>query len=115
MRVGFIGLGTMGGLMATNMLNADYPLCVHDTRSEAAAPLLEAGASWGESPWAVAQASDVVLTSLPGPREVEAAALGEEGIIHGITLGAEYIDLSTGAPALTRRIHHLFHEGVATC
>ena len=109
-RVGFIGLGNMGGPMAANVLKAGYALCVHDIRAEAATPLLESGASWGESPRAVAQASDVVLTSLPGPREVEAVALGEEGIIRSITPGAVYIDLSTSAPALTRRIHRLFHE-----
>ena len=50
----------------------------------------------------------VVLASLPGPREVEAVALGEEGIIYAITPDAVYIDLSTSAPALTRRFHRRF-------
>ena len=72
--VGFIGLGTMGGKMATNLQKAGYQLVVHDVRPEAATAHLAAGAKWAATPKAVAEASDVVLTSLPGPPEVEAVA-----------------------------------------
>ena len=104
MNIGFIGLGNMGGGMAANVLRAGHDLTVHDLRREAATPLLENGASWADTPAEVAAASDVVLTSLPGPREVEAIALGEDGVLTGSTSGKVYIDLSTSSPTLIRSI-----------
>lgn len=104
MNIGFIGLGNMGGGMAANVLRAGYDLTVHDLRREAATPLLESGASWADTPAEVAATSDVVLTSLPGPREVEAIALGESGVLEGSTSGKVYIDLSTSSPTLIRSI-----------
>ena len=81
MNIGFIGLGIMGSGMANNILKANYPLTVHDLQQEAAKPFLEAGASWADTPKAVAESSDIVFTSLPGPSEVEVVALGDGGII----------------------------------
>ena len=112
MNIGFIGLGNMGGGMAANALRAGHDLTVHDLRREAATPLLEAGASWADTPAELAAACDIVLTSLPGPREVEAIALGEGGILEGMgegmgesgTEGKVYIDLSTSSPTLIRSI-----------
>ncbi|MCY4652040.1 MAG: NAD(P)-dependent oxidoreductase [Dehalococcoidia bacterium] len=104
MNIGFIGLGNMGGGMAANVLRAGHDLTVHDLRREAATPLLENGASWADTPAEVAAASDVVLTSLPGPREVEAIALGDSGVLEGSTSGKVYIDLSTSSPTLIRSI-----------
>ena len=109
-RLGFIGIGTMGTPMATNLLKAGFPITVYDVREEATRPLLEQGAQLGESPRAVAQGSDVVLTSLPGPAEVEAVALGEEGIIHGLAPGGVYIDTSSNSPALIEKIHQRFRQ-----
>ncbi|HEY7714287.1 MAG TPA: NAD(P)-binding domain-containing protein, partial [Candidatus Binatia bacterium] len=63
MKVGFIGLGTMGGSMALNVRAAGYEIVVNDIRHEAAAAHLKAGASWGGSAREVAEAADVVLTS----------------------------------------------------
>ncbi|CAI8035876.1 Probable 3-hydroxyisobutyrate dehydrogenase, mitochondrial [Geodia barretti] len=77
MNIGFIGLGNMGGGMAANVLRAGHDLTVHDLRREAATPLLESGAAWADTPAELAAACDIVLTSLPGPREVEAITLGE--------------------------------------
>jgi len=108
MRVGFIGLGTMGRHMALNLIKAGHDLVVHDVRREAAAPHREAGAGWADTPRAVAEATEVVFTSLPGPPEVEAVALGEQGLLAGLTSGKVYFDLTTNAPALVRRIHELF-------
>ncbi len=105
MKVGFIGLGTMGGSMAYNALQGGHEMVVHDIRREAATPHLEAGAVWADTPREVAEASDVVLTSLPGPTEVEAVALGEESLAQGLTAGKVYFDLSTSTPGLIRRIH----------
>lgn len=108
MKVGFIGLGTMGGSMAYNALQGGNELVVHDTRRESATPHLEAGAVWADSPRQVAEASDIVFTSLPGPTEVEAVALGEDGLLHGLSQGKVYFDLSTSTPGLIRRIQQEF-------
>ena len=108
MKIGFIGLGTMGRHMASNLIKAGHALVVHDVRREAAAPHLQAGARWADTPRELAQASEVVFTSLPGPPEVEAVALGDQGLLAGLTAGKAYFDLSTNAPALVRRIHAAF-------
>jgi 3-hydroxyisobutyrate dehydrogenase-like beta-hydroxyacid dehydrogenase len=108
MKIGFVGVGTMGRHMAANLQKAAYDLVVHDVRREAAAPHLAAGAKWADSPRQVAEASEIVFTSLPGPPDVEAVALGPGGLGEGLTTGKVYFDLSTNAPALVRRIHGAF-------
>ena len=67
MRIGFIGLGNMGGPMALNLIKAGHSLIVNDVRREAAAPHLSLGAKWATSPRDVARESELILTSLPGP------------------------------------------------
>ena len=104
MNVGFIGLGNMGHPMAANLLKAQYNLTVHDLRRETGQPLEDAGAKWGTSPKNVAARSDVVLTSLPGPKEVEAVVLGENGIFAGLNSGSACIDLSTNSPTTLQKI-----------
>ncbi|GAA2266581.1 NAD(P)-dependent oxidoreductase [Nonomuraea roseoviolacea subsp. roseoviolacea] len=98
MTIGFIGLGNMGGPMARNLLKAGYDVTVHDTRQEAAAGHVSQGATWADSAAACAAASDVLITMLPGPRQVE-AVMGQ------VTLppGATWIDMSTSAPETARR------------
>jgi 3-hydroxyisobutyrate dehydrogenase-like beta-hydroxyacid dehydrogenase len=109
MNVGFIGLGTMGRHMASNLIKGGHKVVVHDIRRDAAEPHIKAGATWAASPRAVAEAADVVFTSLPGPAEVEAVALDEKGgLIAGLTAGKVYFDLSTNSPTLVRRIHDVF-------
>jgi 3-hydroxyisobutyrate dehydrogenase-like beta-hydroxyacid dehydrogenase len=108
LKIGFIGLGTMGRHMAANLIKAGHDLVVHDLRRDAAAAHREAGATWAETPRAVAEATEVVFTSLPGPPEVEAVALGDEGLFAGLVAGKVYFDLTTNAPALVRRIHERF-------
>jgi len=110
MRVGFIGLGTMGASMASNLQAAGHELCVNDLRREAAAPHLAAGAAWKDTPRGVAEGVEVVFTSLPGPHEVEAVAVGGDGLIHGMRAGAAYFDLSTNSPALVRRLYSVFKD-----
>jgi len=104
MKVGFIGLGTMGSSMAYNALQGGNELTVHDIRRESATRHLEAGATWADTPREVAEVSEIVFTSLPGPTEVEAVALGEDGLFQGLTEGKVYLDLSTSTPGLIRRI-----------
>ncbi len=110
MNVGFVGLGIMGGSMALNLRNGGHDMVVHDLRREAATPLLEAGAQWADTPQQVAEASEVVFTSLPGPVEVEAVALGESGLLEGMAPGQAYLDLSTNSPTVVRRINQAFAE-----
>ena len=108
MKIGFIGLGNMGGPMALNLLKAGHSLTVYDVRREAAEPQLAAGARWAESPAAAAADCEVVMTSLPGPKEIEEVALGEGGIMSGLARGAIYADLSTNSPAVIRRLNAAF-------
>ena len=105
MRVGFIGLGTMGRHLAAHLQAAGHELVCHDVRREAADPHVEAGATWADSPAALGAASEVVFTSLPGPAEVTAVALGADGLVAGMAAGTTYFDLSTNSPTVVRQIH----------
>src|SRR5215471_3169716 len=110
LHVGFIGLGTMGSRMAASLQRAGYQLIVNDIRRAAAEPHLQKGAQWADTPRQVAEAAEVIFTSLPAPPDVEAVALGGDGIIFGIRRGGVYFDLSTNSPALVRRICGSFAE-----
>jgi 3-hydroxyisobutyrate dehydrogenase-like beta-hydroxyacid dehydrogenase len=110
MKVGFIGLGTMGASMAANLQKAGYELVVHDIRRVAAERHLAAGATWADSPKALAEQCDVIFTSLPGPPEVEAVALGNNGLLAGMRQDTAYFDLSTNSPTLVRQINVKFAE-----
>jgi 3-hydroxyisobutyrate dehydrogenase-like beta-hydroxyacid dehydrogenase len=110
MQLGFIGLGTMGASMAANLQKAGHRLVVNDVRRAAAAAHLAAGAVWAETPRQVAEAAEIVFTSLPGPPEVEAVALGRDGLLGAMREGGVYFDLSTNSPSLVRRIHAAFAE-----
>lgn len=102
--VGFIGLGTMGGPMAMNVLKKGHRLTVFDISDEAVARLTAAGARAAASPKAVAVDSEVVITMVPDAPDVERVALGPDGIIEGIRPGAVYIDMSTIDPKTTQRV-----------
>lgn len=110
MKVGFIGLGTMGAFIAANLQKAGHELVIHDIRREAGANRLAAGAVWADSPKAVAEQSEVIFTSLPGPKEVEPVVFGPDGILAGVKPGAAYFDLSTNAQALVRRFAEALAE-----
>ena len=110
MKVGFIGLGNMGNPMATNLVNAGHELVVHDLRREAATNLLEMGATWADTPKEAVPGREVVFTSLPVPRDVEAVVLGENGILEGASSETVYMDLSTNSPTAIRRIHDMCAE-----
>jgi 3-hydroxyisobutyrate dehydrogenase-like beta-hydroxyacid dehydrogenase len=110
MQVGFIGLGTMGASMAANLQTAGYQLVVHDLRQNSAMPHIKAGAKWADCPKSLAEQSKVIFTSLPGPAEVEAVALGSNGLIEGMEQGSTWFDLTTNSPTLVRRIHQVCTE-----
>jgi 3-hydroxyisobutyrate dehydrogenase-like beta-hydroxyacid dehydrogenase len=106
--VGFIGLGTMGGKMAANILTAGYKVVVHDLHRQSAGHHLQAGAEWADTPRALAERSDVIFTSLPEPADVESVSLGRDGLIEGVRDGAVYFDLSTNAQSVVKKIHEAF-------
>ena len=108
MQVGFVGLGTMGASMATSLQKAGHRLTVYDLRRAAAEPHLAAGAAWAASPREVAAASEAVFTSLPGPPEVEATAMGPDGLLAGMRKDTAYFDLSTNSRAVVQKLHAAF-------
>ena len=104
MRVGFIGLGTMGAAMAANLQRAGHTLVVHDVERSAVAAAETAGATWADDPATVAEQSEIVFTSLPGPAEMEAVALGDGGLVNGAHDGLAYFDLTTNSPTVVRQV-----------
>ena len=105
MQLGFVGTGTMGNPMARCLIEAGHHLTVHDLRREVTTNLCELGARWADTPRAVAEASEVVFTSLAGPTEVEKGVLDPlSGILAGLRPGGAYIDMTTNAPSVFRRI-----------
>jgi 3-hydroxyisobutyrate dehydrogenase len=110
MKVGFIGLGTMGQHMASSVLEGGHELVVHDIRREAGKPHEAAGAKWADTPAQAADGADAVFTSLPGPPEVQEVALSAQGLLQGMRPGAVWFDLSTNSPVVVRRLHAMFAE-----
>jgi 3-hydroxyisobutyrate dehydrogenase len=104
MKVGFVGLGHMGGPMSRNILAAGHDLVVHDLRREAAGALVAGGAAWAASPRQAALDRDVAITMLPAPRQVEEVLLGPSGLLAGLRPGALWIDMSTSVPAVADRV-----------
>ncbi|MEE9301229.1 MAG: NAD(P)-dependent oxidoreductase [Alphaproteobacteria bacterium] len=104
MKVGFIGLGTMGAPMAANLIEAGYALKVHDRDTAKARRLKEQGAAIARTPRLAARGSDVVITSLPGPKQVRAIWRGAEGLKIGLRPGAVWIDMTTNEPELVKRL-----------
>ncbi|HEY7065484.1 MAG TPA: NAD(P)-dependent oxidoreductase [Chloroflexota bacterium] len=106
--VGFIGLGKMGGPVAGHIQRAGYRLRIYDVRAEAAAPFVAAGAETAASPAEVAAGADVIFTALPTPLDVEAVALGPQGVIEGVRPDAVFVDISTSHPDLIRALEPRF-------
>lgn len=103
-RVGWIGLGIMGRPMAFNLLRAGYALTVYSRRRSSADQLVAAGATWRDSPAQVAAESDIVFTTVTDSAAVEEVVLGKEGVFAGARPGLIFVDMSTIAPAVSRRI-----------
>lgn len=104
MKVGFIGLGVMGGPMALNILKGGHDLTVFDLNPEAVAQLTSAGARAAASPREVGAASEVVVTMLPEPHHVEKVVLGEDGVAAGLPPNGVVIDMSTIDPQTSQKI-----------
>src|SRR5215469_1386503 len=105
MQLGFIGTGTMGTPIAACLIDAGHGLTVYDIRREATQTLAGRGADAVGSPRAVAERSEVVFTSLPGPDQMQLAVLDPaHGILAGLRAGGVYVDLTTNAPTVARKI-----------
>jgi len=103
-KIGFIGCGTMGKLMALNLIKAGYPLTVHDLNPEPVKELVAAGATAANSPREVAEKSEVVISMLPSSPHVEQVMLGPDGVLEGFKRGSIIIDMSTIDPIVTRKV-----------
>lgn len=106
--LGFIGLGNLGTSIAQNIQRAGFPMAVYDVREEATRALLEGGARLATTPGGVAAVSNVIISCVPGPAEVEEITLGRDGILSALKPGDVYVDLSTSRPSLIRRIGSAF-------
>ena len=106
-KIGFIGLGNMGGGMTKNLQLNGFSLVVNDIRKEMAEPLLKKGAIWANTPKEVAEQSDVVITMLPTPKHVDMVATGEHGLLAGLADGGWWIDMSTSVPEVTERVRKM--------
>jgi 3-hydroxyisobutyrate dehydrogenase len=102
MKVGFIGVGNMGNPMAANLQKAGHALQVHDIKREAAQNLIDAGATWVNSPKEAATDADYVFLSLPMPADVERVVLSENGVLAAMKSGSVIVDMSTNSPTTVR-------------
>ena len=102
MRVGFVGLGTMGGAMAANAARAGFEVSAWNRTPGRAAELADIGVTMADSPRAVAAASDVTITIVSDTPDVEAVLFGPDGVAEGATPGSLVIDMSTISPSATR-------------
>jgi 3-hydroxyisobutyrate dehydrogenase len=105
MKVGYIGVGNMGGPMCRNLIKrSNHSVTVFDLNPEAVKTCTDLGASAAKSVAEVTRGADIVMTSLPMPRDVEAVTLGDNGILANASKGQTYIDLSTNAPSMVKKI-----------
>lgn len=104
MKIGFIGTGVMGSSMVRHLLKADYEVNVYNRTKSKAMPLVEEGAIWQDTPAEIAETSDIILTILGYPHDVEEVYLGEDGVFEGLSEGNIIIDMTTSTPALAKRI-----------
>ena len=108
--IGFVGLGNMGGNMAARYLAAGYTVYGDDRDREHAQWLVDQGLQWVNTPRALAQAVDVIMTSLPNDDVVESVATGPDGIVAGLSEGKVWADLSTISPRASRELAERVRE-----
>jgi len=103
-RLFFVGVGNMGNPMAANLIKAGYPTTVFDASHDKAENLLAQGAHWADSLALGAENADVVMCSLPGPKQVREVMMGDQGLIAHVNAGATIIDTSTSAVDLVKEL-----------
>jgi len=102
--LGFVGLGVMGSRVVKRLLDAGHTVTGYNRTPAKAQWLVDAGMKWGESPRAVAQASDVVFSMVTNTAALHAVAGGGDGILAGLSRGKIYVDMSTVSPAASREL-----------
>ena len=113
MRIGFIGLGTMGGAAALNLIRGGHQLAVCDLDPERAKDHLELGASWADTPAMAAKDADIVFTMVFGPKQIEQVVLGPNGLLSAMGDGQVWVDMTTNQPELARALgRELASKGV---
>lgn len=110
MKIGFIGLGTMGRNAALNVLRKGHEMVVFDVRPEALGPLVEKGARAASSPADLLDQVEVVVTMVFGPKEIEAVVRGKDGFLTTDCDGKYWIDLTTSSPQLMRDLGAEFRK-----
>jgi len=110
MKIGFIGLGNVGGKLAGSLLRNDFGLIVRDLDRNLAEPFVTAGATFAETPKAMAQAADIIITCLPSPAASAAVMEGEDGVIAGLEAGKIWLEMSTTDEAEVRRLGGLWRR-----
>ena len=103
-KVGFIGLGMMGNPMSKNLLKAGFELTVWNRTASKMKEIVEQGAKAGTSPKEVAKQSQVTITMVTGPSDVEQVILGKDGVLEGMTPGSAVIDMSTISPGVSQAV-----------
>ncbi len=104
MKIGFIGLGNVGGKLAGSLLRNGFHLTVRDLDKAAAQPFLDGGAHWAESPKALAEACDLVITCLPSPAICAQVMEAADGILAGLSPGKFWLEMSTTDEAEVKRL-----------
>lgn len=104
MKVGFVGLGNVGGKLAGSLIRNGYDVTIRDLERDVAQPFLDMGASWAESSKALAETTDMVITCLPSPAACSAVMEDEDGIIAGLSEGKVWLEMSTTDDAELVRI-----------
>jgi 3-hydroxyisobutyrate dehydrogenase len=111
MRLGFIGLGSMGSAMAKNLVEADFSVIVHNRTREREGALVELGATPAASPAQVGKQADIVVTMVSDTKDVEEVLFGHVGLASGLAAGALVIDMSTFSAAASRRFADTLNKG----
>ncbi len=109
-RIGFIGLGIMGEPMCRNLMKAGFTCTVHTRTKSKADQLLVEGAVWAETPKAIAEQSDVIITIVTDTPDVEKVIMGEDGILEAAVSGSVVIDMSTISPSSTQNMARALEE-----
>src|SRR5215207_1145028 len=104
MRIGVVGLGTMGAPMARHLVNAGHTVTVHNRTRSREEPLEALGAHRADSPGEVAVGADLVLTCVSDGPDLEAVVLGGDGIAQAMMRGAVLVDCSTVSPSVERKL-----------
>jgi 3-hydroxyisobutyrate dehydrogenase len=113
-KYGYIGLGNLGKHLAASLRRAGFTVVVNDLNREAAQPLLDAGCLWADSPRALAEQVDCVITCLPSPSASNAVLTGKDGVLEGLRRGGTWIEMSTTDEREIKRVADIAARGVAT-